>query len=120
MANLYATIMDESAFIKNLEDDLEGTLCCIAFAGKHKDEKFIRGRQKWIREKYDAPLDRFSSLTDFYLSTTYLLMEVYDGFMDFLTANHADCEEIREKAKEFVTYLNTDSEEIEETKALRK
>jgi hypothetical protein len=58
MANVLDTLEMDWDRLQDFTDDLEGTLCMIAYAGYDNDRKFILSRQRSLRLKYRKEIDK--------------------------------------------------------------
>jgi hypothetical protein len=54
-------VLPEMPFLEELVEDLEGTFHMIAHAGYERDIRFIKGRQKYFRDRYEKYLEHCQS-----------------------------------------------------------
>ncbi|MGD9275578.1 MAG: hypothetical protein PVJ67_00220 [Candidatus Pacearchaeota archaeon] len=95
-------------FLRTLEDELKGTLHCIAHAGKNKDKRYIASSRRYYERKYGeimnelttplnwtgiSPIDSLGIPGEFISNAYYNFIELGKDL------KHKTSEELREEAE---------------------
>jgi hypothetical protein len=102
--SVFDVVADGSeSFLRNLEDELKGTLHCIAHAG-HNSLTFLRECQKYYREKYDSKInDKSNSVTFLALGIPAgFVLDAYEKFISIGDYDKPTSEEIESEADEIL------------------
>jgi len=86
--------LPEMHFLRELAEELEGTLHVITHAGYERNRRYIRARQKYFYERYDRFLDHVKSDAG-----VFHIIPAYNVLQDLLDNNPTPAE-IREQCEE--------------------
>jgi hypothetical protein len=87
--------LPEIPFLLELAEELEGTLCVIAYAGHETNLDFIDGRQKYLEDKYSTYLPHLVS------EVAYEINEAYHEFQHLLDSKPTP-QEIQRKCERII------------------